>query len=249
MQMFLGLIVGVCIGSFIANFAHRWPDRLKGFASQRSSCENCGTSLNFLDLIPVLSWIILRGHCRHCGAKVPSSYTIVEFLAGLIGFLSLLVLDPISGWLAACVGWVLLTMALIDLRHFILPNILTWPLLASGVGIALLAEISTESWPGPSLIEALLGSSVGFFGLWLVREVYRRFRGREGLGLGDVKLFGGAGAWCGAEALTWVLLIGAVTGLIMGLRRGHGLKSAKPVPFGPALAMAFWLVMLSQWSS
>ena len=69
----------------------------------------------------------------------------------------------------------------------ILPDILTWPLLASGIGIAFFAKILTESWPGPSLSEALLGSGVGFFGLWFVREAYRRLRGREGLGLGDVK--------------------------------------------------------------
>ena len=242
-----GLAFGLCMGSLIANFAHRWPDRLAGLAGDRSRCEACGMVLGVADLVPVASWLLLKGRCRHCGAGVPGHYTVVELVSGLTGLASLALLPVPAAIAVAIAGWMLLAMALVDLRHMILPDSLTLPLLAGGLVLAVVAGHLLPDWPGPTAMMAFAGAATGLGGFFLVRETYRRLRGREGLGLGDVKLMGAAGAWLGPEPLAHVLLIGALAGLATAFRRGVSLDSADAVPFGPALAFAFWIVLLFSW--
>lgn len=242
-----GLAAGACMGSLIANFVYRWPDRLAGMATGRSRCESCGVVLHMADLVPVLSWLLFRGHCRHCGAPVSGFYTRVELAAGFIGLVPMAMLPVVPGIAVAAAGWMLLAMALIDLDHMILPDSLTLPLLVLGLLLALAMPILAKDWPGPGIGRAVAGAVVGGGGLWLVREVYWRLRGREGLGLGDVKLMAAAGAWLGPEPLTWVLLTAALAGLAFALRRGLALRSTAAVPFGPSLALAFWVTVLLSW--
>ncbi|MEZ5823307.1 MAG: A24 family peptidase [Geminicoccaceae bacterium] len=246
-QALAGLAFGLCAGSLIANFAHRWPDRLAGFVGGRSRCEACGTVLGVADLVPVASWILSRGRCRHCDAAVPSRYTFVELACGLTGLFSLALLPPVPGVAVALAGWILLAMSLVDLDHMILPDMLTLPLLGGGLLLAWAMPSVIPDWPGPDVAMALLGAAIGSGGLFAVREAYRRLRGREGLGLGDVKLMGAAGAWLGPEPLVHVLLIGALAGLATAFRHGLSLTSTTPIPFGPALAFAFWIVLLMSW--
>ena len=110
-----GLAFGLCMGSLIANFAHRWPDRLAGLAGDRSRCEACGTVLGVADLVPVASWLLLKGRCRHCGAGVPGHYTVVELVSGLTGLASLALLPVPAAIAVAIAGWMLLAMALVEL--------------------------------------------------------------------------------------------------------------------------------------
>ena len=194
------------------------------------------------DLVPLWSWLVSRGRCRHCGAEIATFYPMVELAAAVVGGVSLGMLDPPASWLAAILGWWLLALALIDLRSWLLPDVLTLPLIAAG-----LAGAVTGLLPGTTIKDAGLGAGAGYMALAGVGWLYRRWRGRDGLGLGDAKLFAAAGAWVGVERLPWVLLLAALLGLVFALTRPQPVRAETPVPFGPPLALAFWglFVLLS----
>ncbi|MFZ1429036.1 MAG: A24 family peptidase, partial [Geminicoccaceae bacterium] len=177
--------------------------------------------------------------CRHCGARLSLWYPLVELAAIAIGALSVSLLPLPEAWLAAALGWWLLALALIDLRAWLLPDTLTLPLLAAG-----LAAAAMGLPPGTSLANAVGGAAAGYAALAGLGYVYRRLRGREGLGLGDAKLLGAAGAWLGLDSLPWVVLAAALLGLVLALTQRQPMRAETAVPFGPALALAFWGVFL-----
>jgi leader peptidase (prepilin peptidase) / N-methyltransferase len=135
-------------------------------------------------------------------------------------------------------GWYLIVLSVFDVKAFILPDVLTYALLACGLAPAL--ALSTEE------VASLIGGAIAGGGcLYLVRWIHWRFTKREGLGLGDVKLFGAAGAWVGLEGLPQVLLIASLCGLIYAaLAPRQGRFSKKKIPFGAGLCLAFWLTWL-----
>lgn len=162
------------------------------------------------------------------------------FATPLVPVWAMLAADGVTGILLSCLlGWWLLSLAILDIRHFILPDALTLPLIPAGLAATSLAS--------PALLpDAVLGAAAGFASFWVVREVYYRLRGREGLGFGDVKLMAGIGAWLGWQSLASVVLIAAIAGLIVllpaALRRKpvNGMR----LPFGAYLALGTWLVWL-----
>jgi leader peptidase (prepilin peptidase)/N-methyltransferase len=203
----------------------------------RSRCPACRTPLRAADLVPLLSWLRLRGRCRYCGAALGAWYPLVELAAAAIGALSLALLPAPTAWLAALLGWWLLALATIDLVAWVLPDILTLPLIVAGLLLA--------AWGGPlsglaSPGSSALGATFGYLALAGIGLAYRRLRGREGLGLGDAKLLAAAGAWLGIERLPVVLLAAALLGLALALLQHRELKAETALPFGPALALAFW---------
>lgn len=201
----------------------------------RSRCPACATTLHARDLVPLLSWLLARGRCRHCGARVRAWYPLVELAAAAIGALPFLFLTPGTAAIAAVLGWWLLALALIDLQAWILPDALTLPLLAAG-----LLAAATGLPPGIALASAAVGAFAGYVSLAGLAYAYRHLRGREGLGLGDAKLLAAAGAWLGPESLPWLVLAAALFGLLMALAQRRPLQAETAVPFGPALALAFW---------
>lgn len=241
-EALIAALIGCCIGSALANIAWCWPDGLRSLASRRSACEQCGATLGIIDLIPVAGWFIRRGHCGYCAALIPSYYWQVELAAGIIAGVSVWLLGPLGGAFASIAGWVLLLLARIDLDQMILPDALTLPLLVAGLIAAWL-----PIWPGPTVTDAWIGAIAGYALLVGVRWAYQRFRGKEGLGLGDAKLFAAAGAWCGWEGLPNILFLAAATSLCTALIKGHKLDSVTPMPFGPSLAAAIWLQILWSW--
>jgi len=200
---------------------------------------SCGTGLAARDLVPLWSWLANRGRCRHCGAGIAAFYPLVELAAAALGGTSLGLLDPPASWLAAVLGWWLLALALIDLRSWLLPDVLTLPLIGTGLAVAAAGLL-----PGMTLRDAGLGAGAGYLALAGVSWIYRRWRGREGLGLGDAKLLAAAGAWLGVERLPWVLLLAALLGLGFALARSQPIRADTAVPFGPPLALAFWALFV-----
>lgn len=205
-----------------------------------SACEHCGTPLTALDLVPVVSWLALRNRCRHCGARLGIFYPAIELAAlGVVLWAALLA----SGWLvwaSALLGWVLLALAVTDLRYFLLPDFLTLPLLAAGLAVAAALEPS-------SLPAHLAGAAAGFLFVAILRQAYWWLRRREGIGLGDAKLLAAAGAWVSWDGLPSVVLIAAVAALAGALlrhdRRGS-ISLTDRVPFGAALCLGTWIVWL-----
>lgn len=240
---FLALL-GACWGSFAATLSDRWPQG-RSIVQPRSHCEACQRTLAVQDLIPVLSYILARGRCRHCETPISRRYPLIETASAGIGLVSgLLLPSPDSFWVAA-LGWQLLLLAILDAEHFWLPDRLVGLLAASGLGLAAMG--------GPErLLTAIIGAAAGFTVLFAIAYLYKRIRGRTGLGGGDPKLFGAIGAWVGWQALPIVLLIGAGLGIAFAIfeaiRDGAVTKGEaiwqRRLPLGTCLAISTWVWLL-----
>ena len=236
---FWPVVLAPFIGSFLGVLAVRLPVGGKVIVG-RSVCDSCGRQLGVLDLVPLVSWLLLRGRCRSCGQKIDWLLPAIELAAIAVPIWASLPDDAPPVWGSALLGWTLLALAAIDFRHFVLPDVLTLPLIPAGLAIAWLTEPDR-------LIANLWGAALGFLVLAGVRAAYRRLRGREGLGFGDVKLLAAAGAWVGWDGLPSVMAIAALSGLAaasLQILRGETLSASSKLPFGPYLCLGLWLVWL-----
>ncbi|HXC56396.1 MAG TPA: A24 family peptidase [Rhizomicrobium sp.] len=233
------IVAAPFVGSFLAVALLRLPQR-RGIVAGRSACDDCGHVLGPLELVPLLSFAVQRGRCRHCGARIDPLQPALEAAALAVAVWAACVTP---GWIAVAscgLGWCLLTLAAIDGRTGLLPDVLTLPLLAAGLLVAWLID--------PAALAAhAIGAAAGFAGFAALAEIYRRLRGRDGLGLGDAKLLAAAGAWLAWPALPSVVLFAAIVGLLFVLARrvsGKPVDAAGRIAFGPALAAATWIVWL-----
>ncbi len=216
-------------------------------SSPPSACPNCKAPIKARQNIPVVSWLLLRGRCAACKAKISIRYPLVELATGLL-----------SAWVAwhfgfgepaACglvVTWALIALAAIDIDHQLLPDIITQPLLWAG----LLAAVLVGSVAGSSIPvmtrEAIIGAASGYMSLWLVYHGFRLLTGKEGMGEGDFKLLAALGAWLGWKMLPLIILLSALAGAILGILQIvlAGRDRAAPLPYGPYLAAAGWIAMM-----
>jgi leader peptidase (prepilin peptidase)/N-methyltransferase len=232
------IVVAPFVGSFLATLVIRLPEHRHLWG--RSSCPLCGATLAPWDLVPLLSWLVNRGRCRHCGKPVGGFYPLIELAALGIALWAASVFDGWRLWALCGLGWTLLTLAVIDVRHFLLPNVLTLPLTPAGLAVAWIDGSA-------ALVDAAIGALAGLAVFAAAAAVYRRLRGREGLGLGDVKLLTASGAWVswyGLPSLVLVASLGALLVTVGRAVRSGRLDPAAPVPYGAYLAFATWLVAL-----
>jgi len=191
--------------------------------------------------LPIASWVAARGRCRHCGAAVSAFYPAIELAALGIALWAAAVIDDMALLWASCgLGWCLLALAAIDLRVGLLPDVLTLSLTAAGFGITALTDSPMLPWH-------LLGATLGYFLFAGVNVLYRRLRGRDGIGGGDAKLLAAAGAWLSWQGLPSVVLIAAVAGLAAALTlrlTGRALAADTRIAFGPGLCLGLWLVWM-----
>jgi leader peptidase (prepilin peptidase)/N-methyltransferase len=234
-----GFVLGAIIGSFLAAALIRWPEG-RSVTKGRSQCDSCGKTLSPRDLVPILSWFLVRGRCRHCGAVIDRKHLAVEAGGALIGLTAILAHPLPAAVFTAVFGWWLFLLAALDVEHQWLPDRLTLPLIPAGIAVAWLGI-------GPPLDERLMGAAAGFASLALIGWAYRQLRGREGLGGGDPKLFAAIGAWLGWQQLPFVLLgaglLGLVSILLMRLR-GHSVTATDRLPLGTLMALAAWPIWL-----
>lgn len=229
-------ILGVVFGSFIATVAIRWLAG-RSALSGRSGCDGCGRTLTAAELVPLVSFVALRGRCRTCGAAIAPGHAVTELLGGGIGVVAGLVAPGWEGLAGAGCGWLLLALGAIDLAAFWLPDLLTGAL-------AVVAVAGGVAGLGVDMPARLIGGVAGFGILWLVARGYRIARGRIGLGGGDPKLFGAIGLWLGWRALPQVLLIAALAGLAIALLlrlTGRRVTATDRMPLGTLLAGAAFL--------
>lgn len=227
------------VGSFLNVLAERWP-KGEPFVRGRSHCEHCSHILGWRDLIPILSWSLARGKCRYCGMQISIRHPVVEATALGIAIWSLAELSGPISWISILFGWVLLTVAIIDLRWLWLPNALTLPLGLAGL-------LTTWMVRPSGMLDHLIGAAAGYTVLAMAAWAYRRHRGREGLGTGDPRLFGAIGAWVGWQGLGTVLLcagIGGMLHLLMQARTGRPIRLTTRLSFGSYLCLGAWLVWL-----
>lgn len=231
-----GAGLGAIAGSFFSTLVVRWPQG-RGLGG-RSRCDGCGRTLRWFELLPLASGPLAWGRCRTCGIAIARDHAAIEWGCAVIGGGAFWLLPGLAGAGWAVLGWLLLTLAALDARHFWLPDRLTVPLGVLGLSIGGLTT-------GVALIDRAIGAAAGFASLWGIGAVYRQLRGRDGLGGGDAKLLGGIGAWLGWQALPFVLLTASLSGLIAALIGGD-LRRDRAVAFGTALAagtMPGWLLL------
>jgi len=213
----------------------------------RSACPSCHRTISAIHNIPVLSFVLLRGRCAYCQARISLRYPAIELLTAALTALVVWRFGlQAPGVCAMLVTWFLIALACIDLDHQLLPDSLTLPLLWLG----LLASLTGWSSMGSNLpvdpVSAISGAAVGYLSLWLVYHGFRLLTGKEGMGYGDFKLLAALGAWLGVQMLLPIVLLSALVGALVGLtmillrRRDRG----TPIPFGPFLAAAGWIAMM-----
>jgi leader peptidase (prepilin peptidase)/N-methyltransferase len=231
----LGLVLGAVIGSFLAAVLVRWPQG-RSVARGRSQCDRCGRRLGAVDLVPILSYILARGRCRHCGGTIDRRLLAIEAGAALIGLTAIAAHPLPAALFTALFGWWLFLLAALDVEHQWLPDRLTLTLLPAGLAVAALGV-------GPELEARLIGAALGYASLALIGWGYAKLRGREGLGGGDPKMFAAIGAWLGWPLLPHVLLgaglIGLAAVLLMRLR-GRAVAATDRLPLGTLMALAAW---------
>lgn len=231
----VGFLGGAIIGSFLATVILRWPQG-RSVATGRSRCDGCGRTLGLLELVPILSAVSQGQRCRTCGQRIDPMHLRVEIAAGLCGATALGISPDAGGLVVALFGWLLIPLALLDWRHFWLPDRLTALLAATGIAGGWLLKVG--------LVSQLIGGLAGFAALYAIAVIYKRTRGRTGLGAGDPKLFGAVGLWLGWQPLAAVLALAAAIGLCFALtmrRRAHD-----QMPFGTMLAIGAWPVALAR---
>ncbi len=213
----------------------------------RSACDGCGKALTVVELVPVLSWMMQRGKCRSCGARIGGWQLACELGGAAIGVASLLLAREGLALAAMLLGWQLLLLALLDLRHLWLPRLLVGWLAASGllVSIARARVIDDAGVIGI----AVAGGVVGYALLWLIARFYLKARGREGMGSGDPPLLGAIGLWLGplgvVETMLGASIIGIAAAIVMLVSK-RKIDADTALPLGTCLAATAWLLFLLQ---
>lgn len=230
-------LFGLVIGSYFATIILRWPQG-RSASSGRSACDHCGRGLGALELIPLFSFLILRGRCRSCGGRVDPIHAAVELACGLVGVAAFVILPPVPalGWASLC--WLLIPLGLLDWRHYWLPDRL--------IAVLAVAGLVAGGWAsGIDIIDRLAGAAAGFLLLAGIGMAWSRLRGVAALGSGDPKLLGAIALWTGWQGLPFVLLTASLIGLFWALcvKRAPlrpSRQDAAPllVPFGTMMALA-----------
>jgi leader peptidase (prepilin peptidase)/N-methyltransferase len=224
-------LFGLVIGSFLNVCILRIPEDLS-IVAPGSRCPRCQTPIRWYDNVPVFGWLRLRGKCRNCGLAISPMYPLVELTTGLLFVACYLEF----GLTQAAVKWLFFTCLIIvltitDLRTRILPDVVNWPGFVAGLFFsavvppddrtAVLLYVTLfhrmPSRPVQGVLDALLGAAFGSFLLWAVAALYKRVRGREGLGMGDVKMMAMVGAFLGVRGAFLTILLGTLLGTLVGV--------------------------------
>lgn len=232
-------LFGIIIGSFLNVVIYRLPQG-KSIVNPPSSCPACGKRIEFYDNIPLLSYLVLRGRCRSCGARISPRYPLVEFLAGFSAVFATYNLGAgFAGFEAVFLSFLFIAIFFIDLDHTIIPDVFTYPGIVIGFAVSFIPGGFVD-WK-----QSAIGIVVGGGAFFLVRLLGRIIFGKEALGLGDVKFAAMLGAFLGWQRLLLVLVLASFMGSIVGIAlimfSEKGRKSY--IPFGPFLVAGAWITI------
>lgn len=206
----------------------------------RSHCPKCNHMISAIDNIPVLSFLCLKGRCRHCQTPISWRYPLIEITTALLSVFVAYRFGLTWQTTAALVlTWSLVALTVIDLQEQLLPDDITLPLLWLGL------IVNSQSL-FTSLPSALFGAVAGYLFLWSIYWLFKLLTHKEGMGYGDFKLLAMLGAWLGWQVLPVIVLLSSLVGVIVGLTliASKRLKRDQPIPFGPYLAIAGWLSLI-----
>lgn len=240
MLLLIVFAFGLAIGSFLNVCILRLPEE-ESISLPPSHCRSCEAPLAWYDMLPVASYVILRGRCRRCGARFSMRYAVVELLTGLLFVLvAMQGLAPAQTALQLAIVAAMIVITFIDIDHFLILNVITYPAIAVSPLLALAVGHVT-------LADSLLGIVGAGGGLWAFAWTYEKLRHREGMGLGDVKLLAMIGGLLGWQAAMFSLFAGAIVGSVAGLATMlvRGRKFDMHIPFGPFLAFGSLVYMFA----
>lgn len=206
-----------------------------------SHCPHCKEKIGALENIPLLSFIFLKGKCKHCHQAISWRYPLIEFLTAIFSMITAYYFGLNYFLFAALLlTWTLIVLAVIDIDHQILPDNLTLLLLWGGLAFNLSGKGFVP------LTEAVSGAMLGYLFLWVIYWIFKALTKKEGMGYGDFKLLAALGAWLGWKSLPFIVLAASMTGAIVGVLGILIMKRSRsvPIPFGPFLALAGWISLL-----
>ena len=262
--LYLGLIglLGILVGSFLNVVIHRLPRMMHqdwqqqcasllerpqpslpplSLSTPRSHCPQCKTPIRIRDNIPLLSYLLLKGQCRHCHTAIALRYPLIELMTACLSMIIAYQFGVTLLTLAGlCLIWFLIPLTMIDYDEQLLPDSLTLPLLWLGLFFNLFQTMTT-------LQASIIGAIAGYLSLWSIFQLFKFITGKEGMGYGDFKLLAALGAWLGWHYLPMIIMLSALLGTVIGaaliLFRGH--SSQVPIPFGPYLSLAGLVAFLA----
>ena len=236
-------IIGALWGSFANVCILRLPEG-KGVVSGRSYCPNCKKLITWKDNIPIISFLLLKGKCRQCKKPISFQYTLVEILS-LISFLSIYYLYGISltTLLLIILAFTFIIIFFIDLKHFIIPNSLTFPLMVLGFIKSFIPNLDEIF---PNYIDSLIGGLFGYGIIWSIIFFYKQVRKKDGMGLGDAKLFAVIGFWFGWISIPFVIFLSSIISLLSVIPDliKNSKKMTTQIPFGPYIIIGTLVYLL-----
>jgi|TARA_B100000929_G_scaffold219988_1_gene176546 leader peptidase (prepilin peptidase)/N-methyltransferase len=238
------IVLGAIWGSFANVCIYRLPKN-KEIIIQNSFCPNCKKKIHWFDNIPILSFIFLWGRCRKCNKLISLRYLIVEFL-GAISFLFIYLNFglTITTLLLMILAIFCIIIFFIDLKYFIIPDSLTFPLMIIGFVKSFDPNLNTSIFP--NYINSLIGGIFGYLIIWLIIYFYKKIRRKEGMGLGDAKLLAAMGFWFGWAGIPFIIFISSSVALILTIPSlvNQTRKMSSKIPFGPHIIVGSILYIL-----
>ena len=229
---------GIICGSFANVCIYRLPEN-KSIVTGRSFCPNCKKKIIWYDNIPLLSFILLKSKCRFCKKPINSQYFIVELITA-ISFVSIYYFFglTLAALLLSILSVFFIIIFFIDLKHFIIPNELTFPLMIIGFFKSFDPNLNQTIFP--NYINSLIGGVFGYLIIWLIIFFYKKVRKKEGMGLGDAKLLAVVGFWFGWFSIPFTIFMSSVVALIFVLPSliNKSRKMSSQIPFGPYIIIA-----------
>lgn len=205
-----------------------------------SHCPLCQKHIKFYDNIPILSYIFLRGKCRHCKQHISLRYPIIEIITATAGILVAIKFGVTWQTLAGCfLSYILIVQSCIDIQHMLIPDEITLPILWVGLLLSIFNIFIDPT-------AAIIGAAMGYLSLWSIYWAFYLITGKEGMGYGDFKLLAMLGAWLGWHYLPFMVLFSSLLGTIIGgclIIFTKRLKERR-IPFGPFIALAGWVALM-----
>lgn len=256
-------VLGLIVGSFLNVVIFRFPKIMQNewrheccefleienkqtaekisLSTPASTCPKCKHKIRAWENIPVISYLFLKGKCSQCGTSISARYPLIELCSGILSVVIAITFGVhILTALALVFTWMLLALTFIDYDEQLLPDDITLPLSWLGILVNSFGLIT-------DLQSSVYGAVFGYLSLWSVYIVFKLITGKEGMGHGDFKLLAALGAWFGWQSLTIIIILSSVAGCLYGLIVFLFFRnqSGKPFPFGPFLAVAGWIYLIS----
>lgn len=226
-------ILGSLWGSFSNVCIYRLPNN-GNIAKGRSFCPNCKNKIRWFDNIPFFSYLFLKGKCRQCSKPISFQYFIVELLSAISFVLIFHIYGvSITTLLLLILSIFFIIIFFIDLKHFIIPNVLTFPLMV--IGFLKSFDPNLNQTIFPNYINSLIGGLLGYSIIWLIIFFYKKVRKKEGMGLGDAKLMAVIGFWFGWISIPFTIFISSTVALVLVVPSliNQSRKMSSEIPFGP----------------